>query len=283
MKKIITSQLAFIVVLWAIGQPNTEVYLFDLIASNSGYQLANPINISNNPGYDNQPYFWPDSKSILYSRTVNAQTEIARYWIASGKTDVITNTLQGSEYSPTPTPDGAISSIRLDTTGLQLLYRYDLDGNDKVLVEELVIGYHAWINTNELVAFVLGEPITMQLINTKNSNSKLLADSIGRSLHKIPGSSSFSFVDKSGDMWAIRSMNPKNRKISILVATVEGSEDYCWTMNEEIIMGKEDQLWIWKRGKDWRLLADLSEFNLTGISRVSVSPSNDKLVVVVNE
>ena len=127
---------AFFVFLCAMvsAQPDTDVYLFEL--SDSG--LSNPINISENPGYDNQPSFWADSESVLFAKTINGQTEIVRYTIKNGKTKVISQTLQGSEYSPTQIPGtNDISSIRLDTTGLQLLYRYDLNGNSRVLVDEL--------------------------------------------------------------------------------------------------------------------------------------------------
>ena len=99
-----------------LGQPGTEVYLFDILeAETAAGWLGNPVNISDNPGYDNQPSFWPDGKSVLYARTVGNQTEIARYAIENGPTITVTSTRQGSEYSPTPMPDGNISSIRLDT------------------------------------------------------------------------------------------------------------------------------------------------------------------------
>ena len=68
----------------SFAQPSTEVYLFEL--SEDG--PSNPVNISDNEGYDNQPSFWSDSKSVLYARTVNGQTEIARYFIDSKKTEV---------------------------------------------------------------------------------------------------------------------------------------------------------------------------------------------------
>ena len=135
----------FLFIIWlastvVVAQPSTEVYLFDLTQAG----LSNPLNISDNEGYDNQPSFWNDSKSVLYARTVNGQTEIARYFIESKKTTVITNTSQGGEYSPTNIPGtNDISSVRLDMTGLQLLYRYHLDGTSEVLVPDLKIGYHA--------------------------------------------------------------------------------------------------------------------------------------------
>lgn len=282
--KTLISTLALSISLFAASQPNTEVYLFDLNADSEGtYQLSNPKNISTNDGYDNQPYFWPDGKSVIYSRTVNGQTEIARYFLNTDKTKVITSTKQGGEYSPTPMPDGRISSIRLDTTGLQLLYAYSLSGEEEILVPKLVIGYHAWLNKTDIVAFVLGEPATMQIIDTETDESLVVAEKIGRSLHKIPNSKAFSYLDKSNEKWVISSMEPKSGKINNIALAREGAEDYCWTPNGDIIMGQGSQLWGWNKAKGWNLIRDLSDFGLTGVTRINTSPNGDHLVLVVDK
>ncbi|MEM9896595.1 MAG: hypothetical protein AAF789_09530 [Bacteroidota bacterium] len=268
-----------------LAQPNTEVYLFDISYDQKGLPkgVKNPINISQNEGYDNQPAFWPDGKSILYSRTIKGQTEIARYFIDSKKTEIITRTLQGSEYSPTPTPNGKISSVRLDTTGLQLLYAYDLDGNDEILIKDLVVGYHAWVSEDEIITFVLGDTITMQLVNVITNQNKIIGTNIGRSLHKIPNSNQFSYLDKSAEKWVIRARDAQNGMVESLTTPIQGSEDYCWTVNNEIIMSKENTLWIWRKGMEWKLFADLSNFGISGVTRLQFSPSGEKLVLVVNQ
>ena len=68
---IICCQLAF-------TQSDTEVYLFDLKTEGSSYTLSNQRNISNNPGYDNQPYFY-DNNVVIFASTRNNQTDIAAY------------------------------------------------------------------------------------------------------------------------------------------------------------------------------------------------------------
>ena len=42
---------------YATAQTDTDIYLFDLTHTDDGWSLTNPINISNNEGYDNQPSF----------------------------------------------------------------------------------------------------------------------------------------------------------------------------------------------------------------------------------
>ncbi len=280
MKKLLITLLLTQSILTLLAQPNTEIFLMDLRRSSDGFVIEKPINISSNVGYDNQPSFWSDGESVLYARNVEGQTEIARYYLGSGNTLIITNTFGGSEYSPTLMPDGRISSIRLDSSGLQLLYAYTFRGLDEVLVPDLKIGYHAWISTEEIVAFVLGDPATMQIINSKTGKARVVGQNIGRSLHKIPGSNSFSYVDKSQDTWIIKSYDLETGATSALTNVIEGSEDYCWTPSGEIFMGSGNKLYVWKDGTEWTEFADLSVHEITNITRIVVSPDGKKLAVV---
>ena len=170
------------------SQQNTEVYLFDYSNSNPLPMLTNPKNISNNPGYDNQPSFSKNGKFIYFSSTRNGQTDILRFDIKNDKKKWISQTI-GGEYSPQEIGKNHLSAVRLDPDGKQLLYSYKIFRNhSKVLVENKKIGYYAWINSKELLCFVLGEPNSLQSINLKSNESILIDEIIGRSIHKIPNS-----------------------------------------------------------------------------------------------
>lgn len=60
------------------SQSSTEVYLFDINNSEKGIELSNMINVSNNPGYDNQPSFIYEDV-LLYAGNNEGQTDIAFY------------------------------------------------------------------------------------------------------------------------------------------------------------------------------------------------------------
>ncbi|MBQ0740749.1 steroid delta-isomerase, partial [Aquimarina celericrescens] len=79
--------LAFLITLIAftsLAQTNTEIYLFDILKKGNKQTLFNKKNISNNNGYDNQPYIIEDSV-VLFSSTRNNQTDIAAYNIQQTK------------------------------------------------------------------------------------------------------------------------------------------------------------------------------------------------------
>lgn len=141
-----------------LAQPNTEVYLMDITSEDGKTAFTNLRNISNNEGYDNQPSFY-DNETILFSSTRNGQTDIAAYNINTGSVTWISNTPEGSEYSPLRIPNSNdISAIRLDTNGLQRLYRYDdLSGESTVIRKNAKVGYHVWHSEDVLVNTILVE------------------------------------------------------------------------------------------------------------------------------
>ncbi len=278
--RIIALSLFALIGFSAFSQPNTDIYLFRIDQPGP----KKPINISNNPGYDNQPSFWRDSESILYARTVDGQTEIARYFIGSGETKIITKTNQGSEYSPLQIPgSNDISSIRLDEDGLQLIYRYDLKGNSKVLVPDLKIGYHAWINENELATFVLGEPSALQHINLEMGEATILKENIGRSMHSFNPFKGFSYVDKTTGSSRIILYNLEKKFHDGIIDLPEGVEDYCWSSDfKKLFSSQGSAIMISVEGKPWKPFIDLKASELNGtISRLACSPDAKWMAVVL--
>lgn len=293
MSQIITSCLMVLLWLMAAGLPlhaqsGTEVYLFNLQKTADGYSLTNPVNISEqNPGYDNQPSFLPDGSGVLFASTRNGQTDVLLYKIESGDKEWLTDS-PGSEYSPTVIPGGThFSTIILEEDGRQLLWKYPLRGGEpEIVVQELVIGYHTWLGPNRIYSFVLGEPPTLQETRLKAGESEVITQNPGRSLHNVPGTRHISFVDKSDTTnWIIKSLDPFEGDISAITSTLEGSEDMAWTPQRVILIGQGSRLFAYNPygAKEWNPVADLSDFGLSGITRLAVSPDGGKVAVVVSQ
>ncbi|MEM1003323.1 MAG: nuclear transport factor 2 family protein, partial [Bacteroidota bacterium] len=189
------------------------------------------------------------------------------------------------EYSPTKIPnENAVSSIRLDTTGLQRLYRYDMStGKDTILVDKLVIGYHTWVNDHTIASFVLGEPQTLVVSDLKKGVNLTLDNTIGRSLHRIPNTvNTFSYVSKKTMPWQVKSLNLDNKKITTIYETVPEAEDMCWLIDGTMIMAKENTLYKLNPQKDtgWSVLKTFDDPNLQKISRVAVNVTGTLLSIV---
>ena len=141
-----------------VAQTNTEVYLFDVEKTDKGYQLTNKKNISDNKDYDSQPYFY-DNNTLLFASSRNGQTDILKYTIKTGKKVFINNTPQGGEYSPQRIPGSDdVSAVRLDNSGLQRFYRYDINtGESKELIRSLKVAYPLWYNDKLVVSAIIGK------------------------------------------------------------------------------------------------------------------------------
>ncbi|HNP18001.1 MAG TPA: hypothetical protein PKL31_06175 [Fulvivirga sp.] len=267
--------------LYAVNaQPNTEVYLFDLNKSGGLYSISNPYNVSaQNPGYDNQPHFAPD-RSLLYTGARNGQTDVIRFDLATKKSTNETNTPQ-NEYSPTPVPNQNTFSCIYDS--IQNLVKYSPNSSREILIADLVVGYHSWFDDKTVVVFALGDVFTLQSYNIETKVKQILDENIGRSLHKIPGQDRISYISKKSDPWTIISINPLTGSKKTLATTLEGVEDMAWTPDGMMLMGKGNKLYQFDAMKGWLEIADLSVFNLSGITRLAVSPDGQKIAVVVNE
>src|SRR6476659_4671772 len=97
----------------AQAPPGTDIYLVRL-AERQGKLVAEEVkNVTNRPGYDNQPHFSPDGKTLFFTSVRDGQSDIYRIDLASGAVTPFTNTPE-SEYSATVMPGGKeIAVIRV--------------------------------------------------------------------------------------------------------------------------------------------------------------------------
>jgi dipeptidyl aminopeptidase/acylaminoacyl peptidase len=266
--------------------PDTDIFLASFSPRGTP-AVTRASNITNSPGYDNQPFFTPDGAAILFtSNRGGAQTDIYRYDIATAATSRVTNTPEG-EYSPTITPDGGhISAIRVEADGTQRLWRFTLDGRDPEVVLECVkpVGYHAWIDEHTLALFVLGPPATLQVADTRTGAAETVARGINRSVLRIPRTGTVSYVDKDEDgSLMVRELDPKTRSATTLVAAVAGAKeaDLAWTPDGLLLMADKDLLYSWKRDdREWKRVADLAALGMHGVTRIAVSPKGDRIAFV---
>lgn len=273
--------------------PDTEIFLANLTIAGGRTTIVRPVNISNSPGYDNQPSFTPDGRSVLFtSIRGGSQTDIYRYMIGTREVARVTNTPE-SEYSPTMTPDrDHISVIRVEADGTQRLWQFTSDGQQPqlVLTDLKPVGYHAWTDATTLALFVLGQPATLQLADTRSGKADVLARNIGRSIQSIPLRGTVSFVEREQGVDGtvrlhIRELDPKTKAITPLVDAPAGSReaDLAWAPEGLLLMAKDDVLYGWQRNDaagGWKAIADLKTLGLIGVSRIAVSPAGDRIAFV---
>lgn len=268
------------------AQGGTDIFIAPLTRTEARLILGTPTNVTNRPGYDNQPSFTPDGQAILYSSArPGGQTDIMRFQLGGQQATQVTRTPE-NEYSPTVTPDGAGFTVIRDTT--QYLTRFDLDGANPRIVYPTIrpVGYHAWLDPATTILFVLGTPATLQLADARTGASQVLAWDIGRSLHKIPGRAAGSFSQRMPDGAVyLMELDPATRAVRPLVRALEGSQDYAWTPWGSILMARGNVVYEWhpSRPGPWQQVARFDDPALARISRVAVSPAGDWVALVADE
>jgi hypothetical protein len=287
----------------APSPPDTEVFLASLSVRDGKIEIGKPINISNSPGYDNQPSFTPDGQSVLFTSVRGGRkpdpansaatgSDIYRYEIATERLSQVTNTPE-AEYSPTVTPDGNhISVIRVEADGTQRLWRFALDGTQPELVLRDIkpVGYHAWGSATALVLFVLGQqgqPATLQVADLQTGRAEIAATGIGRSLQRIPGAGvSFVLRDSAAEgqpALIISEIDPVSRQIRPLVRAPAGATDIdlAWAPDGLLLATMRGQLMFWRRGeREMAAVPGVDGLALPSLTRLAISPKGDRIALV---
>ncbi len=278
--------------IFTFSQGGTEIFLLDMKVKDKTITLSNPVNITNHKGYDNQPYFSPDGTLLYFtSDRDTTNTDIKIYNYKTGTTSFLTNTPE-NEYSATVTPDGKFISciIARKIPFAQDLGKYPVGGGEPViLVNNLVVGYHAWLDNNKLLLFVLdsNRHNSLHYYDLRNKEGIVIAKNPGRSLWKIPGQNAMSFVDKTDSLsWKIKKLDIASMQISEIGPTLLKKEDMTWTSSGMIIMSDGSSLFSLQpgSGEGWQKINIVNNNpSIQGITRLAVNADNSKSAIVVRE
>ena len=271
------------------GQTNPEIFLMEVSNDLGEFKISNFRNITNNEGYDSQPSF-SNNNTLLFAGTENGQTEIMSYHLNSNTKLRINKPTSGGEYSPQKFPkNNEIAAVRLDTTGLQRLYAYENSiteqGTSRMLLNNLEVAYYAFHDNNRIIASVLGgNQLNLVIANLKTGEVTPYLENSGRSIHNVPNSTSVSYTavneDGNNDVFIV---DIDDDKESYFVCQLPiGIEDHCWLNESILLLGSGSKLYKYDfYGKqEWVEFADLSMYNLSEISRITVSPNGENIALV---
>ena len=303
MKNVIQASLLFIVIALqavsvfavqddpseqALELPECDIYLFDVVVAENLVSIANGQNVTKRSGYDNQPWFTPDSKTFLF--TANYQpdrTDVYEFRLASGEIRQLTDS-RDQEYSPQVSKDNQMLSFVTDgETANQSVWSSNREGGNlnwvlKNLGEREPVGYYAWNRSTEKILFWSRYGFSLQLVDLQSNTARYITgDAIPVSPQIIPGTTNFSFAHRqgNGEVW-IKELNPKTFAIRPLVMIEGANHHYAWTPNGSILMAQGEKLNQWRPGGKWEAVADFSEYAMKSPTRVAVSPDGKKLAVV---
>ena len=268
--------------------PNTEIYLARMLHRGDSIVLSAAQNVSRRTGYDNQPSFLTDASGLLYTVIDSTgQADVWRYEIRTRRRTRITRTPE-SEYSPTMMPGGKrFSVVRVERDSAQRLWSFALNGSDpQLLIESLApVGYHTWLDSSRVAAYVLGTPSTLHVLRRDGSDDEVRASDIGRALQKIPAQAWYSFVqhDSTTTPWIV-AQPFGGGAVSHLVRLPADDEFFTWAPDGTLLSASGGAIVRWNgvsgEGSEWSPIASLAPLPVKNISRLAVSPDGRWLAFV---
>lgn len=270
----------------APAPPPTDIYLAPIRLVPAPTMGPARVASENPRGYDNQPFFGTDARAMLFTANRDGkQTDVYFIELQTRQVRQITATPE-SEYSPAALPDeSGISVIRVERDGTQRVWRFDGTGGAPTVVAPNVkpAGYHAWIDGSRLGVYVLGQPATLQVVDTGTGRATTIAADVGRSLHRRPETGTLVFAQRVDGTWRIREWVPASGEVRDLVAALEGSADRDMAFGPDgtLFMSRNGEVHWWRPGQTgWTLM---SEPGIGPISRMAVSPDGRWMALVVPE
>lgn len=266
--------------------PETEIFLFDYNGSASEDALSGGANVTNRPGYDNQPYFTPDSNSFVYSRDDGIQTDIWEYDIASGTHRQVTS-LPESEFSPTPSPDGTTISMVFERSNS--IWQFDRNAPDApswVLETAGIpepVGYFARNHRTGDILYWSRYGFNVALTHaSKPAYHFISGHAVPATPHVIPGTDKFSFVHRQTNeqVW-IKEFDPETKSIRPLTPIVGSNANYTWAPDGSILQIEGTTVHRWREGgEEWEEITDLTQHGIESANRIAVSPDGTKIAIV---
>lgn len=285
MKNFFLIQLFFAATAFA-QMPETDIWLFKIEKKEGKYSYSKPLNITNRIGYDNQPVFSIDGKSVIYvSADSSQQTDIYQYAISK---KVHTNLTKSkvSEYSPTILPGcTGFSAVAVEKDSAQRIWQFNLDGTFNRIVHESTdsVGYHTWLNADTVIYYKLTEPHSLRVLDLKTNKDVWICDHPTRSFKKLGSSSKFIYAFKDSVSVQFRIYDPTLKESKVYATYPSTNEDFIWHQELGLIKSENtDLLRFNDQNKQWENLFNFSSVGIKKITRFVFDTRTKQLAVVSN-
>jgi WD40-like Beta Propeller Repeat len=278
-----TTMLAILVLLALPGAAQvltTEVWLGPVDMRDGRFAVGELTNVSNHSGYDNQPSFDPDGKSLLFSTEAGGLAETGlgihavRYDLGTGKSTKLSKVRGFS-----PTRDGrSILTLREGT-----VWRYDDDGKSAraLLPEVKTAGYFTRVDDRQWILFMNEEQRHIAVWN--GQTLERMVPGAVTAPYRIPGQRAVTFVVQEGDAKKLMRMDFAGDGGTVLgTIPFKTGGHHVWTSRGTLLMASGNAIHEWNPSKpgDWAVVHRFSEPDLQGITRIALSPAEDRIALV---
>jgi Tol biopolymer transport system component len=269
--------------------PNrTRIYLVPLAASPDHVELGAPVLATSKQGYVNQPAFLADGSGMYFTwRPAGSQADIWLRDLRTREERPVTCSSE-EEYVASPAPDRQeLTVVRVDPDRSRRLVVLGLDGAiRRALFPTLTsIGAYRWAD-DHTIAILAGEPdgsFAIWIGDVSTGALDKVAHHVRAALATIPGRRAVSYVDDSDpDHLQLRSIDLATHATAQLLSLPDSVDNIAWLSDGSVLAARGTQiLRASAAAPDWREVASLAGKIEGTISRLVVSPDQQRLAVVV--
>ena len=260
----------------------TEVWVGALDLREGGFAVSDLKNISNHRGYDNQPAFLPDGRSLLFTtEAVNLDetglgVHAVKYDLRTGKSTPLP---LARGFSPTPTADGRIMLLRQGGVWLH-------DGHGKLLralTSTKEAGYFYRFEDELWVLFMNDKDRRIVLYDPQSHALETMINGAITAPYRVPGERAVTFVVQSGDTRTLHRLDVDAKRVTTL-ATIpfRTGGHHVWTPRGTIFMASGSAIHEWdpRRPSEWPIVHRFDSPDLQGITRIALNPAADRIAIV---
>ncbi|GJL91131.1 hypothetical protein [Hyphococcus sp.] len=253
-------------------------------ADGVSFSISNITAILAAPAYQSQPMFvGPDQDRFYYvAGNENGKTDLWTYDLASGAKKQITTTLEKSEFSPKPAPDGGVSFIQESEDGemTRVHALHEPGGTGAAVIETGPVGYYEWLQGGSTLAvFYRSEPPMLQFVDVASDEARDVFENVGRVLQSSPdGATLFATRSDESGQYEIVAVDVAAGVSEPLLTLPPGAQDFFLTFSAEGLpaaafssTGTLLMTYDFANDSIWHAAADISDLGYDSISRIAVS------------
>ncbi len=270
----------------------TEVWLGRLEMGEE-LRISDLRNISADPGYDNQPSFFPDNKTLVYTSQVTslADTGLGLHaFLVDLRTGARTPLPEARGFSPTPTADGR--NLMMLRQGRVWLHA--LDGKElRALTETKDAGYYSRFDDRMYALFMNDKDRRIVIYDARAKSLDTMSIGANTAPYRVPGQQAVTFVAEEPfprpegsevqRTQFLRRLDLKTRKVTTL-ATIpfKTGGQHMWTSRGTILIASGSTIYEWSpsRSEQWKPVYRADHPDLQGLSRIAISPKGDWIALV---
>jgi ketosteroid isomerase-like protein len=271
---------------------DTEVWVGSLNQHDGGFTVSNLENVSQHLGYDNQPTFFPDGTTLVFTSEVADMAETGlglNAVLYDLRTHTATPLPDAKGFSPTPTADG--KQLMLLRLGRVFLHDRATGKELAPLTETKTAGYYNRIDDKTWVLFLNEESRGIALYDPKTKALTKVATGAVTAPYRVVGKRAVTFAaeepfpapEKVEPKLVLRQLDLNTKQVTTL-ATIpfETGGHHVWIAPDKLLMASGNAIYAWSPAHPdaWNVVYRADNPDLQGITRIAVSPAGDRIALV---